>query len=83
VLTSGTSEDAKPFDFIGLVIARVFEEEISLAEAREAIQQATRRYQNASYVVSQGAGRTLVFRIRDEPARASRGNALASVAGLG
>ena len=45
LLTSGTSEDAKPFDFIGYRELRgVLQEEISLAEAREAIQQATRRY---------------------------------------
>jgi len=45
LLASGTSEDAKPFDFIGYRELRgVLQEEISLAEAREAIQQATRRY---------------------------------------
>ncbi len=45
LLASGTSEDAKPFDFIGYRELRgALQEEISLAEAREAIQQATRRY---------------------------------------
>ncbi len=45
LLASGTSEDAKPFDFIGYRELRaVLQESISLAEAREAIQQATRHY---------------------------------------
>jgi tRNA dimethylallyltransferase len=45
LLASGTSEEAKPFDFIGYRELRgVLQEKISLAEAREAIQQATRRY---------------------------------------
>jgi tRNA dimethylallyltransferase len=45
LLARGTSEDAKPFDFIGYRELRgVLQEKISLAEAREAIQQATRRY---------------------------------------
>ncbi len=45
LLASGTSEDAKPFDFIGYrELGGVLQEKISLAEAREAIQQATRRY---------------------------------------
>jgi len=45
LLASGTSEDAKPFDFIGYRELRgVLQKKISLAEAREAIQQATRRY---------------------------------------
>jgi tRNA dimethylallyltransferase len=45
LLAMGTSEDAKPFDFIGYRELRaVLQEKISLAEAREAIQQATRRY---------------------------------------
>lgn len=45
LLTSGTGEDAKPFDFIGYRELRaVMQGRISLAEAREAIQQATRRY---------------------------------------
>lgn len=45
LLASGTSEDAKPFDFIGYRELRgVLQKEISLVEAREAIQQATRRY---------------------------------------
>ena len=45
LLASGTSEDAKPFDFIGYRELRaVLQESMSLAEAREAIQQATRRY---------------------------------------
>lgn len=42
---SGLGEDAKPFDFIGYRELRdVLQEKISLADAREAIQQATRRY---------------------------------------
>ena len=45
LLASGTSEEAKPFDFIGYrELREVLQEKISLAEAREAIQQATRRY---------------------------------------
>jgi tRNA dimethylallyltransferase len=45
LLASGTSEDAKPFDFIGYRELRgVLQGKLSLAEAREAIQQATRRY---------------------------------------
>jgi len=45
LLASGMSEDVKPFDFIGYRELRaVLQEKISLAEAREAIQQATRRY---------------------------------------
>jgi tRNA dimethylallyltransferase len=45
LLAMGTSEDAKPFDFIGYRELRaVLQEKISLAEAREAIQKATRRY---------------------------------------
>jgi len=45
LLATGTSEDAKPFDFIGYRELRaLLQERISLAEAREAIQQATRRY---------------------------------------
>jgi tRNA dimethylallyltransferase len=45
LLASGTSEEAKPFDFIGYrELREVLQKKISLAEAREAIQQATRRY---------------------------------------
>jgi tRNA dimethylallyltransferase len=45
LLASGLSEDAKPFDFIGYGELRaVLQEKISLADAREAIQLATRRY---------------------------------------
>jgi tRNA dimethylallyltransferase len=45
LLASGLSEDAKPFDFIGYRELRgVLQGRISLADAREAIQQATRRY---------------------------------------
>ena len=45
LLAGGTSEDAKPFDFIGYRELRgVLQKMSSLAEAREAIQQATRRY---------------------------------------
>jgi tRNA dimethylallyltransferase len=45
LLASGLSEEAKPFDFIGYREWRaVLQEKISLADAREAIQQATRRY---------------------------------------
>jgi tRNA dimethylallyltransferase len=45
LLASGLSEDAKPFDFIGYRELRaVLQEKISLADARDAIQQATRRY---------------------------------------
>jgi tRNA dimethylallyltransferase len=45
LLASGLSEEAKPFDFIGYRELRaVLQEKISLADAREAIQQATRRY---------------------------------------
>jgi len=45
LIASGTSEDAKPFDFIGYRELRgVLQKKISPAEAREAIQQATRRY---------------------------------------
>ena len=45
LLASGTSEEAKPFDFIGYrELREVLKKKISLAEAREAIQQATRRY---------------------------------------
>jgi tRNA dimethylallyltransferase len=47
LLASGMSEDAKPFDFIGYRELRaLMQEKISLGEAREAIQQATRRYAN-------------------------------------
>jgi tRNA dimethylallyltransferase len=42
---SGLPADAKPFDFIGYrELRKVLENEISLEEARAAIQQATRRY---------------------------------------
>jgi tRNA dimethylallyltransferase len=45
LLASGMTEDAKPFDFIGYRELRALvQEKISLAEARDAIQQATRRY---------------------------------------
>ncbi len=45
LLASGLGQEAKPFDFIGYRELRgVVQEKISLAEAREAIQQATRRY---------------------------------------
>jgi tRNA dimethylallyltransferase len=45
LLASGLKEDAKPFDFIGYRELRsVLHEEISLEEARAAIQQATRQY---------------------------------------
>jgi tRNA dimethylallyltransferase len=45
LLAIGLSEDAKPFDFIGYRELRgVLQKKISLAHAREAIQQATRRY---------------------------------------
>jgi len=45
LLAGGTSEVAKPFDFIGYRELRgVLQKKISLAEARQAIQQATRRY---------------------------------------
>jgi tRNA dimethylallyltransferase len=45
LLKSGLNEDAKPFDFIGYRELRaVIRGEIPLEQAREAIQQATRRY---------------------------------------
>jgi tRNA dimethylallyltransferase len=45
LLASGLGEDAKPFDFIGYRELRaVLQEKLSIADAREAIQQATRRY---------------------------------------
>jgi tRNA dimethylallyltransferase len=45
LLDSGLSEDSKPFDFIGYRELRaVLRGEISLAAARQAIQQATRQY---------------------------------------
>jgi len=45
LLDSGLSEDAKPFDFIGYRELRAaLRGEIALQQAREAIQQATRRY---------------------------------------
>ena len=45
LLKSGLSENAKPFDFIGYRELRaVLRKEISLQQAREAVQQATRRY---------------------------------------
>jgi tRNA dimethylallyltransferase len=45
LLQSGLSENAKPFDFIGYRELRaVLRNEISLTQATEAIQQATRRY---------------------------------------
>jgi tRNA dimethylallyltransferase len=45
LLASGLGEDAKPFDFIGYRELRaVLQEKMSLPAAREAIQQATRRY---------------------------------------
>ena len=45
LLKSGLSEDAKPFDFIGYRELRaVLRGELPLQQAREAIQQATRRY---------------------------------------
>ncbi len=45
LLESGLSEDSKPFDFIGYRELRaVLRGQMNLQEAREAIQQATRRY---------------------------------------
>lgn len=45
LIRSGLSENAKPFDFIGYRELRgVLRNEISLEQAREVIQQATRRY---------------------------------------
>jgi tRNA dimethylallyltransferase len=45
LLASSLSEDSKPFDFIGYRELRaVLRGEITLEEARGAIQQATRRY---------------------------------------
>lgn len=45
LLKSGLNEDAKPFDFIGYRELRgVIRNELSLQQARKAIQQATRRY---------------------------------------
>jgi tRNA dimethylallyltransferase len=45
LLTSGMPMDAKPFDFIGYrELQKVLDKEISLEDARAAIQQATRRY---------------------------------------
>ena len=45
LLESGLSEDSKPFDFIGYRELRaVLRDEMALEKAREAIQQATRRY---------------------------------------
>jgi tRNA dimethylallyltransferase len=45
LLASGLSEDAKPFDFIGYRELRaVLHEKMTLTDARDAIQQATRRY---------------------------------------
>jgi len=42
---SSLQEDAKPWDFIGYRELRaVLKDEVSLEEARQAIQQATRRY---------------------------------------
>jgi len=47
LLDSGLSEDSKPFDFIGYRELRAaLRGEITLGAAREAIQQATRRYAN-------------------------------------
>jgi tRNA dimethylallyltransferase len=45
LMAGGLTLDAKPFDFIGYrELGKVLEKEISLADARAAIQQATRRY---------------------------------------
>ena len=45
LLSSGLSEDAKPFDFIGYrELSAALREEITLEEARGTIQQATRQY---------------------------------------
>jgi len=45
LLESGLSEDSKPFDFIGYRELRaVLRSEMTVEEARRAIQQATRRY---------------------------------------
>src|SRR5215472_8529497 len=45
LLKSGLNENAKPFDFIGYRELRAaVRNELSLPQAREAIQQATRRY---------------------------------------
>jgi tRNA dimethylallyltransferase len=45
LLESGADQDSKPFDFIGYRELRaVLRDEITLEEARAAIQQATRRY---------------------------------------
>ena len=45
LVASGLGEGAKPFDFIGYrELCAVLQEKISLKDAREAIQQATRRY---------------------------------------
>lgn len=45
LLKSGESENAKPFDFIGYRELRaVVRNELSLQQAREAVEQATRRY---------------------------------------
>lgn len=45
LVKGGLNENAKPFDFIGYRELRaVLRNEVSLQQAREAIQQATRRY---------------------------------------
>jgi tRNA dimethylallyltransferase len=45
LLARGLPMDAKPFDFIGYrELQKVLDKQISLEEARAAIQQATRRY---------------------------------------
>jgi len=70
LLANGTSEDAKPFDFIGYRELRsVLQERISLAEAREAIQQATRRYAKRQLTwFRREQGVHWIFGFGDEPA---------------
>jgi len=68
LLASGTSEDAKPFRFIGYRELRgVLQEEISLAEAREAIQRPRAAMQNASSHGSPGEGVRWFSGFGDEP----------------
>lgn len=82
LLQSGLNENAKPFDFIGYrELGAVLRNEITLEQAREAIQQATRRYAKRQLTwFRREAGVQWFTGFGDDPAQQSR--ILASLSSL-
>ena len=74
LLQSGLNENAKPFDFIGYrELGAVLRNEITLGQAREAIQQATRRYAKRQLTwFRREAGVQWLAGFGDDPAQQSK-----------